>query len=302
MQTIVQILAGLALVTVVPILWRGRAALRHTTLTTAWNWAAAALVLWAAAWCLTLTGTVERGPSDQIWYAASVAMLCPAIAVLGARRPGARVWGWFVLLPLLLVLGLPALTAWEPDFTVRPLELETPVVLGYLLVLMMGAGNYFGTRHTPSALLVAAALVLTVAPFSPTLRPAFPEADVSRAWGTICLSLAALAAVRPAARDRATLSGLDRLWIDFRDTFGIVWARRVQDRINRTADEEQWPARLQMHGLVWTRTDLDAETRSKTTARAEHTLRWLLKRFVDPEWIDERLAEHSEPRRHGDTE
>jgi hypothetical protein len=60
--------------------------------------------------------------------------------------------------------------------------------------------------------------------------------------------------------------------------------------VNETAINEQWPARLEFHGLVWHDPDTAAITRDAALARFDHTIRWLLRRFVDPEWIDERLC------------
>ena len=59
------------------------------------------------------------------------------------------------------------------------------------------------------------------------------------------------------------------------------------DRINRTADEEHWPVRLELHGFV--PLDEIAEVSLQANERVEQVLRWHLKRFVEPEWIDRRL-------------
>ena len=103
----------------------------------------------------------------------------------------------------------------------------------------------------------------------------------------------------------------DRVWFDFFDTFGIVWGRRIQDRVNFIAQKENWPLRLELDGFVANEGRAPAEVDplkldpSNTSvkqpamdqtaheefvaARMDHTLRWLLRRFVDPGWIDERL-------------
>ncbi len=109
----------------------------------------------------------------------------------------------------------------------------------------------------------------------------------------------------------------DKLWFDFFDTFGIVWGRRIQDRVNFIATREGWPARLELDGFVWS-DDLKPAVPDGTTvsanlqelqingqqkysdnreieSRIEYTFRWLLRRFVDPAWIDERLGLTSQP-------
>ena len=97
----------------------------------------------------------------------------------------------------------------------------------------------------------------------------------------------------------------DQLWFDFFDLFGIVWGRRIQDRVNFIANQDRLPVRLEIDGFVWTpqvvasvpavngsspsgqsikeSTNDDARN---AEARLEHILRWLLRRFVDPVWID----------------
>jgi hypothetical protein len=46
---------------------------------------------------------------------------------------------------------------------------------------------------------------------------------------------------------------------------------------------------LELHGFVPLAESPSAEELLRTEERIEHTFRWLLKRFVDPEWINTRL-------------
>jgi hypothetical protein len=48
---------------------------------------------------------------------------------------------------------------------------------------------------------------------------------------------------------------------------------------------------LELHGFVPIADSPTAEELLRTDERIEHSFRWLLKRFVDPEWIDLRLRE-----------
>ena len=81
---------------------------------------------------------------------------------------------------------------------------------------------------------------------------------------------------------------------DFRDLFGVVWARRILDRVNNVACQEGWPVRLHFDGLASADDpSKPVELTPEQSARIESVLRWLLRRFVDPEWIDERMAEAS---------
>ncbi len=103
---------------------------------------------------------------------------------------------------------------------------------------------------------------------------------------------AAVWAARSAARSEVCPGGFDRVWNDFRDHFGIVWARRVQDRLNETGRKESWPGRIELHGFLW-KDPADVAARESANPKIEHALRWILRRFVDPEWIDARLDKHS---------
>ena len=218
---------------------------------------------------------------------------------------------------MILVLASPLAVSWRELNDPSRLQLETPVLVGFGLVLVMSAGNYVGTRFTLSAVLFTIAVAMLVA----TLAEAVPDQLVKpyslRLWSTVVLSAAILIGYRSARTESRRTSaaamqlgafedrieGADRLWTDFRNTFGIVWARRIQDRINAVAIKEVWPARLESQGFVWNdTTDLpnggessegssSANERIEQSAdRIEHTLRWLLRRFCDPAWIDARLG------------
>jgi hypothetical protein len=267
--------------------WKG---FRGTTLIVAWIAAAVSVGFWGVVALLAaLAPGIPPERFSHLWYGVGIAALCPSVAVLGARRPIDRAWPIFVLLPLAAVLAVPSLSSlWSygPD---TPLQVETPMLIGFLLVLVMGSGNYLGTRYTVAALLYAAAVGLVVLPSTTVARqnPGISENPwVLRAAGTICM-VASLLVARLSARRTATgIPDYDRLWIDFRDAYGIVWAKRVLERVNWSAREEHWAAELTFTGLVWRKPDATEEEQRQTIERLKHTLRWLLKRFVNDDWIE----------------
>ncbi|MEX2286003.1 MAG: hypothetical protein WD648_02870 [Planctomycetaceae bacterium] len=328
MDTGLKVLGTLGLAAVLATVWRAKREVAATTLKDAWWWLMAASLLWTGAWFISsIWDGSDRAIADRIWYAIAVVMLCPPVAVLGARRPIVRVWTWFVLLPLLLVLGLPLAVGWGSGPPYPPLELELPATLGCVLVLVMGAGNYFGTRFTLASLLFATSLLLLVVPLSAVVPDVGLSPERARMWATVAIGSAAMSARHQSSRDGSMRNPLDRLWLDFRDSFGIVWAKRLQDRINQTARDERWPVRLEMHELVesqsgetplpsreglgdfgelsrvegqslqsthpisnFTREPVgSSKATSRQSAQVEHTFRWLLRRFVESEWIDARL-------------
>lgn len=321
-----------------PVLWRLRRGVRGTSLSGAWSTLAIAWLAWGMAGSVTLIANAPVGTVDLLWYSVAVVMLVPPIAVLGARRPIDRVWPWFVLLPLLGIFAWPVLSAFGTGKFPVTWNIEEPVLVGYALVLVMGAGNYIGLRYTLPALLWIAALVLLVGPLCPATARMMPAASVTPAWSMLLLTAAAWLATqlshprgkRIVTAKRVTdgklpmrqsefssplspnssscdapppvhggIEGGQRLdppgithpfnqvWLNFRDNFGIVWARRVQERFNDLMRQQGVSLRLGIHGLEpasvttqFTHTELEA---------AEKSLRWLLQKFVDPEWIDARI-------------
>ena len=267
--------------------------LRGTTLVTAGGWSLAGVVFWWLAVLCDNQNPAGNGTVDVLFYSTAVLLLCPGIAVLGARRPGAGAWNFFVLIPLLAVLLWPALASSQFLLAEAPLELEFPTLIGFALVLIMGVGNYFGTRFTLPSLLHATTLVLIVASMSPAMADVFPERGSSRHWASLTFALAVVVASLRAGESTEGLAPLDRLWLDFVDQFGLVWAKRVMDRLNEAARHENWSAEFQWHRIHWP--DATAEEQKRTAERIEHTVRWLFKRFVEPDWIDGRLNEAAAP-------
>jgi hypothetical protein len=75
-------------------------------------------------------------------------------------------------------------------------------------------------------------------------------------------------------------SEFDRLWQDFRNRYGLVWAARLQDQFNRAVVHAGWPVHLRWQGLQvrqgghWPEPAVQEETLA--------TLRAMLKRFESP--------------------
>jgi hypothetical protein len=285
MNDILPILGAVSLLGILPVLLRLRGAVRGTTLVAAWNWAIAGWLVWEAAWIFTLF-PVPAAIQDQIWYAAAILGLCPPISVLGAKRPGSRVWAAFVVLPLVLVFAWPAMVGWVHGFPPERLLLETPLLLGYGLVLLMGYGNYLGTRQSLSSLLFAISLGWLGWQFADN-----PDPDQTRQpiIPTLIFVASVIIGRFTTTRTYDDSTNWDRLWREFQELYGIVWAKRIMDRVNFTARQEGWSARLGTQGLVWDANPTPPQT-EHTMHRVDHTFRWLLRRFVDVQWIDERLA------------
>ena len=81
-------------------------------------------------------------------------------------------------------------------------------------------------------------------------------------------------------------SRFDRLWLDFRDRYGLLWGQRVREQFNRAAHNAGWPVMLFWQGL---RLHAAAELPDEPTQQEIlDTLVALLQRFMPP-------AEEPEP-------
>ncbi len=265
------------------------ATVRGTTLTAPLRWGIAALCGWTAVQFLAVPFVgVDAGTRSRLGYLALTLLLAPFVSVLGAKRPGARVWNAFVVLPMLAVLNWPAWAGVMTGGASDVLNLDGPALLGSLVVLVMILGNYFGTAYTLSAVLVAVAVFTGLTEYSQSLPTLGAAPFVPR----ISVSLLCLTALFLARRRRGTVAlrePHERLWIEFRDSFGILWTKRLIDRLNQTGVQEGWCVRIDLDGFHWDESADDAQRR-ESLAKFDQTFRWLLRRFADDAWIDARLA------------
>ncbi|MEZ5939879.1 MAG: hypothetical protein R3C18_00720 [Planctomycetaceae bacterium] len=266
--------------------WRSNEHLRLTTLTMAAKWTIAAFCMWCvAAGASWFVNDIEPGVEDQLWYWTIVTSCCPPIAVLGARSPTHRVWNYFILLPLVAVLGWPAMTLWVPSDAWQPVEVGGPVLMAFGLVTVMGFGNFVGTRFMTATILSAMAILLALVPFA-TFRPESVPIVFWRVSAATLLVLAAETAISASKCLYAEESPYTTIWNDFRDTFGLVWSVRILERLQEQARRDELPVEWSAEGLHWCTDDMSAREAAKM--KLSHTLRWLLRRFVEPEWIDAR--------------
>lgn len=255
-----------------------------TTLLAAWRWSLASLL------CIAL-GEASIGLAPGVWtaswaaslrFAAAMTTFCPIMALLGAKRPQHRPWQ-FIVLSLWVILSLPSLE-WLLFSGMR--EIHAARFWFLMALTLLGAGNGLATRFWLAGLLVALGQIAMVSPFCAATQSLLPGA-LAPLLGLLLMvagwSLIALARPRP----RQSVASLNRVWLDFRDAFGAVWSLRVAERINASASMCAWPVRLGWYGFRAQEQDICSEAPPVAAA----ALRTLLRRFVSPEWIDERLAD-----------
>ncbi len=279
---------------------------RATTATGARVWAIVAIVacLITAVCRLDVVAVTPRIGS-VLQYLSAVLLLTPLIHMLGARRPGITAWPWFVILPLIIVLQWPAASELMGDTSDAAVKIPSPTVIGFLFVLLMGSGNYFGTACTSSMLCGAAGATLIVLPVT-------EWAAFSNEWlfPLGCAMLAIAAALLPRRfflRDNSAVPP-SQLWSDFRDLYGIAWSKRVMDRVNQFAERENWDTRMTLDGFQPVPAEPAGRGESAVDSllavhdsqpcpvepaeRSWQVLCWVLRRFVEPEFV-RRYLPHS---------
>jgi hypothetical protein len=169
--------------------------------------------------------------------------------------------------------------------------LSTPHLVGVGLVLVMGLGNYVGTRFTILACLTLLSELIVIASLGPRL--ATGQAAWLRATAAaIQVSGVLLARFSVSRRDEAP--GWNRLWQDFRNAFGIVWANRIAGRVNLEAAKANWGVRLHSDRFVSVSPGAPPAI-ARDGEQINQTMRWLLRRFVDDEWVNGRLSSYAAP-------
>jgi hypothetical protein len=268
---------------VLVIRWR---LIRTTTLVGAWCWALATVVGWSLVELIPGTTTLGVTYGEPLGVAAITLSLCPIIALLGAKRPQHGPWN-FVVLSLWIILALPAA---ETLFLHPGQHVQMGQARAWFLWILIALGpiNFVPTRYWLASLLVAAGQVVALSQYlammDRPLLPAFPAA------GLFLCVVGFVAAELAARRARVFSNSHDHLWISFRDTFGLLWGLRVQERVNAAAKQLGWDFGLAWHGLrrradnsPLTQIDPSIEPTFRTTFKG------LLRRFVSNDWITERL-------------
>lgn len=239
---------------------QGHRALQRSTLLQAHTWASAAWLLWLLVYVADALGDAAIVPLGR--YLALCLTGCAAVAVLGARRPGVGPWN-FVVCGLLAILVLPVVDLFEMQ-----LRSDARMHLIFLAAtLLLGATNYLPTRAGLAALLAGLGCGMMFA---------LQLGATGRAW--LEPTAGAALAVAPwlawlRLRKQVAPREADRVWLAFRDAFGVVWGQRVREQLNRAAVNARWPVVLTWQGFQ------NTEPTPPDEAVVLETLRALLQRF-----------------------
>jgi hypothetical protein len=283
-------------VAVLGLLREGPRRLRGTTMIAPWVWLVAAVVAVTAVEVMAGLQSTEGDWVEPARFAAACLTFCPSVAILGAKRPQDGAWQ-LIVLALWVVLALPAVEAW-----MRGTVIEVHVVRGVFLAILICVGwfNHLPTRFAAAATTYAAAQTALFWPYLPLLP------NVDSPWlGLAGLSLLLLSAIlvrRRATRvidRRGPLAEFAEVWRDFRDWYGAVWSLRVMERMDASSRMYGWPVGLTWDGFTWPSDDSKdgaCELTADKRGAIDLALRSLLRRFVSPEWIDERVSTSADER------
>jgi hypothetical protein len=268
--------------------WHAWRAAEGTTLRGALVWTALAISLSLAAQAVAVSEPLESGRpiTGRVTYLMVLAMLAGLTSVLGARNPGGGAWAILMVL-LVIVFLIPWLEATARLRRAQGLAqvpFESPWTLFYGVLVITGVTNYLPTRYGLAAFCTGAGLVLE---YLGLTRTGWMPEGRAMAWSGVAWTLASSVYLAGSLADQPARgrTNLERIWLWFRDHWGVVWALRTQDRFNRTAELAHWPFRLTWFGL--TPTDSAAgDAPSTPPPEAEKALRGLIRRFVDAERLD----------------
>jgi hypothetical protein len=272
--------------------WRGA---RGTGLGAAVVWGVVAVALGVVAEALALAEPMAGGrpAAGHVTYLATLAALAGLISVLNARAPGGGAWAVLMVL-LVLVFLIPWLEGsglGRAPKGLGRLRLDSPWTIFYGLLVLAGVTNYLPTRFGLAAAWLGLGFVLEYLGLTQPGRSAGGRAVI---WSAVPWTFAAaVATAELRARAAPAASGrLEAVWFWFRDHWGVVWALRVLERFNRSAEAGGWPVRLTWQGVV---ANGSSPPTASVPVAAEATLKGLLRRFARPDRIDRAVARDGEP-------
>ena len=273
--------------------------------------------LWSVAACLALAAEMGARAAGGLGDPAAAAAarlavvslsLCPAMSLLGAKRPQHGVWQ-LIVGTLAVVLAMPAASA----LLMRPGSLPAVHLLEQCfmpLLVLVGWMNFAGTRRAAAVTAVAAAELLLMRGFLPGasldgFATAASAATIDAAAAGLLLGGMLLAATqallnrpgRANGGDAANDPGgsvaaiIDPPFLALRETLGAAWTLRIAERFDTEAAAHGWPCRLRFGGLETVRDPLDTHSDPLWHRDALRAFRALMRRFVSDAW----LARHGWP-------
>ena len=287
---VVALLSLIASLALLLVLVRIKPFFAGLTVKHSWRWAlVAALSLLVSVAMSGLLFAISPAVSSLLQLLSVTLMLTPAVSTLGARNPGVSAWQIFVVVPLIIVLLWPGLSDLISSRGQEPLRLGVPAFSGLCLVLLMSMSTCVGTSLTFASLFFFSAVSLG-------LFPAMGWMDLISPWQSAIPFLLLIAIVLAARSIRIRVRAIetagtrselvDATWALFQDLYGLVWARRIQERVNQFASGEKWSVLLTHEGF---RDENGRAPSDEELEKPRDALKWVMSRFADDRWIAEKL-------------
>jgi len=281
--TVAAIACGMSGVMAAAWCWLGRR-VRGLTLIAPWAWTFVPLL--AIPTCELVLSLKPTSPTViGAWrYMAALTLLCPSMALLGAKRPQHRPWS-FIVLAFWVVLALPAMRAAILPAGTFQLDYFRLVLVASLALL--GLANFLLIH--PLVLVFFAVQVFFLFLRVPELEvdPRFLSnrlfliAELSLC---VCIGWVHMGVIRTVPIRHATRrESLNQAWQDFRSLYGVIWSLRVADQLNVTAQRNDWQVQLLSDGFLADELTVELEI------QLQRAFENILRRFVSPEWIAARL-------------
>jgi hypothetical protein len=265
----------------------------------AWNWMLAALL---SLLMHSIVNVPQFNCSHAVIsataYFAATMLLTPLVTILGARRPGISAWHWFVVLPMVVVLQWPAISQLSGNHWRAPIELSAPSMMGIVVVLIMSAGTFLGTRSAIFAMLYSSGIVVLLTSVSSLTTAKTDITSLGPLLVLMALWMTRRNLIRNLHRIHSSENSSQRtraVWSLFSSLHGFAWTRRVQDRINQFAPRERWTVQLSSAGFEHTAHDgVQPPTDDELTQPVEAFI-WVLARFADEHWLRQILKNPQNP-------
>ena len=270
--------------------------LRGTTLVGSQVWLCACLVAVSAVevWQALAAERTNASTVEPLRFFAATLTFCPLIALMGAKRPQDRAWH-FIVLSLWVVLALPAL---HVGLLRSGQMLSTPSSLAWfmLALIVIGLINRVLTPAWIGGLLFACGQTSLLAKHLPlVVNVPGIERYPCELIGLGLIVASAVLSWWLSHRRRPSAEPLDRLWLEFRDLFGVLWALRLAERVNSAAALTKSDLVLRWSGFQTSAGGRITESLSPDAVRIlRQGLENLLRRFVSRAWIAERLQESND--------
>jgi hypothetical protein len=272
LEHVIPVISPIILITGFYPVWQAWQMNRQTSLVSTIAWLMATWLFWVAA---LATYWLWPHPLVRVLYYAAISLTaCSGISALGARQPITAMWNvvvfalWVILMTACLERGFIS-----GDMSLKMFQFA---VLG--ITLGFGILNYLPTTSFLAGLVLAAGVGFMLNAFQFKTRSE-GGGQASLMWGGLAIACVPWVAYLCLKSKSKSGSKFDRMWLSFRDRYGMVWAEGLRKQFNAGAKHSLLPVVLSWRGLRPRRGAVDPPTESQKN-QIVSLIRRLMQRFV----------------------